>query len=92
VQFDTTEGFHLKSLTEMKFEMILMFKPDKPQSIFVPLKVIDWNWRADLHRDDWDDPWEWEASSISVEENREAEKFPKWDHVSPDEVPMGPCK
>lgn len=93
-QFDTNvdSDYRVKFLTEMEFEMTLMFKPNKPQSIFVPLRVIDWSWKADLRRADWNDPWKWEDSSISAKNDREAEKFPEWKHVSPEEVPMGSCQ
>lgn len=94
VQLDTNvpSDYRVKALTEMHFEMILMFKPAKPQSIFVPLKVVDWSWIADLHRTTWDDPWAWNNSRIEINGNSEAEKFPEWDHTSPEEVPLGPCK
>ncbi len=93
-QFDTNvdSDYRVKFLTEINFEMTLMFKPDKPQSIFVPLMVIDWSWIGDLHRRTFNDPWNWNGSRIKVTKNREAEKFPKWDHVSPVEVPLGSCK
>jgi len=68
-----------------------MFRPDKPQSIFVPLWVIDWSWIADLHRPTWDDPWNANDSCIKIIGNQEAEEFPEWDHVSPDEIPLKSC-
>ena len=94
VQLDTNvpSDYWVKALTEMHFEMILMFKPAKPQSIFVPLKVVRWSWIADLYRATWDDPWAWNNSRIEINGNSEAKKFPEWDHTSPEEVPLGPCK
>ena len=83
--------YRVKSFTEMHFEMTLMFRPDKPQSIFVPLWVIDWSWIANLHRPTWDDPWNANDSCIKVIGNQEAEEFPEWDHVSPDEIPLKSC-
>jgi hypothetical protein len=93
-QFDTNtdSDYRIKFLTENDFEMILMFKPDKPQSIFVPLRVIDWSWKADLHREADTDPWNWDGSSIKVTKNTEAEKFPEWNHVSPEELKLKYCK
>ena len=82
------EDYKFKYITKMYFEMFLMFKPDKPQSIFVPLRVVNWSWIADLHRKTFNDPWDWSSSSINAKEDRDAKKFPKWDHVSPDEVPL----
>jgi hypothetical protein len=85
-------NFKHKYKTVMKFEMYLMFKPDKPQSIFVPLRMVDWNWIADCHRKDSNEPWNWKDSSVTATRDREAEKFPEWDHVSPEEVTLKPCK
>jgi len=94
VQLDTNvpSDYRVKALTEMHFEMILMFKPAKPQSIFVPLRVVDWNWIADIYRTTWDDPWAWNNSRIEINGNSEADKFSEWDHTSPEEVSLGPCK
>ncbi|OPX41021.1 MAG: hypothetical protein B1H13_04325 [Desulfobacteraceae bacterium 4484_190.3] len=84
--------YKLQYETKMKFEMFLMFRPDKPQSIFVPLRVVNWNWIADCHRKYPNDPWNWQGCNITATRDREAEKFPEWDHVSPEEVPLKPCK
>jgi hypothetical protein len=94
VNWDTNADadYRLKYKTEMYFEMYLMFKPDKPQSIFVPLRVVNWNWIANCHRKDSKDPWNWKDSSIELTKNLEAEKFPEWNHVSPEKVPLNSCK
>lgn len=92
-KFDTNAGsdYRKKILTEHEFEMTLMFKPDKPESIFVPIKEIDWTWRADLHRDENTDPWDWNDSNIKVNKIIEANKFPEWGHVSPENPHLKEC-
>jgi len=74
------------------YEMYLMFKPEGEGSIFVPLRVMDWDWIGIAKRKSILDLFDLRGSGVSKDpEDREAEKYPTWDMILKEEIEWTPC-
>jgi hypothetical protein len=77
------------------YEMHLMFKPDGEGSIFVPLRVIDWDWILIAKRKGITDEYIWNVSGSKIRkdpQDREARDFPKWVLRVHEGIPWDVCK
>lgn len=64
------------------YEMYLMFKPEGEGSIFVPLRVVGWDWTGLAGRKGIEDKDKWDISGSKIRKNpqdREADDYPEWD-------------
>jgi hypothetical protein len=74
------------------FEMCLMFKPEGEESIFVPLRVMNWDWIGLAQRDGINDLWDITGSRTwKNPQDRKAEDYPEWDRLINDQIPWDPC-
>jgi len=63
------------------YEMYLMFKPEGEGSIFVPLRVMGWDWIVLAKRKGVTDEHIWDVSGSKIRKNpqdRKAEDYPEW--------------
>jgi hypothetical protein len=64
------------------YEMYLMFKPEGEGSIFVPLRVMDWDWTGLAERKGINDKFKWDVLGSKIRkdpQDRKAEDYPEWD-------------
>ena len=76
------------------YEMYLMFKPEGEESIFVPLRVIDWDWIVIAERKGVTDEYKWNVSGEirKKPQDRKAEDYPKWVRRMHEKMPWDLCK
>ena len=78
-------GFTLHLEEEMVFRTWLLYRPEKPDADWVPLRMVDWSWRggvtwnADQGRYDIDGP------QVRIAGERLADRYPTWNKLAWDE-------
>jgi hypothetical protein len=77
------------------FEMYLMFKPEGEDSIFVPLRVLDWDWTVLAGRKGINDENKWDISGSKISkdpQDRKAEDYPQWNLCMYEGMKWNACK
>ncbi len=76
------------------YEMHLMYKPDGEESIFVPLRVIDWDWIVIANRKGVTDKYLWNLSGRirKKPQDRKAGDYPTWVRRIHEKMKWDVCK
>lgn len=86
----TTYDLRISALHD--FEMFLLFRPDTDGAIWVPLRIVPWTWNGQAQRATEGAPWDCSASSITRNPiDAEADRFPVWTMVVPENLHWLPC-
>jgi hypothetical protein len=75
------------------YEMYLMYKPEREGAIFVPLRVVDWKWTGLAMREGINDIFSLFGSAVTKNpRDKDAQKYPEWDRISPEKPVWVACK
>ena len=76
-------GYTLKHDLEMVFHTWLMYRPEKPEADWVPLRVVDWSWRGGVTWNPDRGKYDVDGPQARVTGERPADRYPEWDRTAP---------
>jgi hypothetical protein len=86
-------SYNLNISVTYDYTMYLMYRPDKEEAIYVPLKKIEWHWHGFAQRRGVADNFSFNGSDVGPEapQIQEADEYPKWEVIVKKDDPLSPC-
>ena len=77
-----TRNIHNRIEQTMTFHTWLMYRPQKPDADWVPLRVVDWSWRGGVTWNPDRLKYDADGPTVRVVGERKANGYPEWDAVA----------